>query len=86
MKQLSCSNSGQEWHPWENFKGGQVSSNCPLCFTHIDSQEESFNCVALKKLVEIRGKYDDIFSNQFSQDLVKTLYNIYNFRKEANEK
>ena len=70
----------------ENFMGRQLSSNCPLCFTHVDSQEESFNCVALRKLVTIRGKYCDIFSNKFSEDLVKTLYNIYNFWKEANEK
>ena len=70
----------------ENFKAGQLSTNCPLCFTHIDSQEESFNCVALKKLVMIRGRYCEIFSNQVSQELVKTLYNIYSFRKESNEK
>ena len=70
----------------ENFKAGQFRTNCTLCFTHIDSQEESFNCVAMNKLMKIRGNYCDIFSDQVSQDLVRTLSNIYNFRKESNEK
>ena len=70
----------------ENFKAGQFRTKCTLCFTHIDSQEESCNCVAMNKLMKIRGKYCDIFSDQVSQDLVRTLSNIYNFRKESNEK
>ena len=69
----------------DNFKGGKLSSMCPLCFSHIDSQEESFTCVTLNKLVEIRGKYSDIFANQVPEEVVKSLHSIYMFRKELSE-
>ena len=68
----------------ENFKAKSFSSTCPFCFSHIDSQEESFNCSALNKMIMIRGKYEEIFSDTFSKDLIKTLDNIYNYRKESS--
>ena len=68
----------------ENFKAGKFSSTCPLCFSHIDSQEESFNCVVLNKMMQIKGTYAEIFSSNFSEDLVKTLDNIYSYREELS--
>ena len=68
----------------ENFKAGKFSSTCPLCFSHIDSQEESFNCAVLNKIMQIKGTYAEIFSGNFSEDLVKTLDNIYSYRKELS--
>ena len=44
----------------ENFKAGGFSSTCPFCFSHIDSQEESFNCSVLNKMMQIRGNYVEI--------------------------
>ena len=69
----------------ENFRAGKFNSPCPLCLSHLDSQEESFNCVVLKKVLDIRGKYSDIFKKQFSEELIKTLHKIYNYRKEFND-
>ena len=69
----------------DNFKSGNLSTVCPLCLSHVDSQEESFNCVTLKKVLTIRGNYKDIFTNTFTEELVQTLYAIYNYRNESKE-
>ena len=69
----------------ENFKSGKLATVCPMCLSHPDSQEESFNCPAIKKMLKIRGNYKDIFSNKFPEELIQTLYDIYNCRKEYNE-
>ena len=69
----------------ENFKAGKFSSVCPLCSAHIDSQEESFTCSALNKMLQIRGKYSDIFTNKISEELTQTLESIYIFRKEFED-
>ena len=37
----------------ENFRGGASSIICPLCFSHLDNQELSFQCPAIKKEIEI---------------------------------
>ena len=68
----------------ENYKAGRFSSTCPYCFSLIDSQEESFKCSALNKMIDIRGKYEDIFLGNFSEALIKTLYHIYKYRKESS--
>ena len=66
----------------ENFRGGQTTVICPLCKGHPDSQSESFGCPAIKKVIDVKGEYNQIFGGKFSSDLVKTVQNIYNFREE----
>ena len=68
----------------ENFKAGGFSSTCPFCFSHIDSQEESFNCSVLNKMMQIRGNYVEISSGNVSKELIQTLDNIYSYRKESS--
>ena len=70
----------------ENFRAEKFNSACPFCLSHLDSQEESFSCTAMRKVLEIRGKYSDIFSNNFSEDLINTITRIYNYRKEFSER
>ena len=36
----------------------------------------------MKKIVEIKGEYSDIFGVVFSAELIETLYNVYGFREE----
>ena len=69
----------------ENFKAGKVDSFCPLCQSHRDSQEESFNCLALRKMVDMKGKYSNIFDNKFTEDLIRSLKNIYTYQIEYNK-
>ena len=66
----------------ENFKGGQPTQQCPLCQKHSDTQEESFNCETMNRLIEIEGCYNDIFGFNFDEKLVKSIQKIYNFREE----
>ena len=69
----------------ENFRGGKQTVMCPLCSMHPDSQADSFHCVEMRKLVDIQGNYKDIFSENFSPELVKTLVNIFNYREELRK-
>ena len=41
--------------------------------------------LSLAKVLDIRGKYSDIFKNKFSEELIKTLHKIYNYRNEFND-
>ena len=62
--------------------GGQQTVVCPLCKLHPDGQEESFSCVKLKQIIELRGNYKEIFGWKFSPELIKTVHNVYSFREE----
>ena len=63
----------------ENFRGGQQTVVCPLCKLHPDGQEESFSCVKVKQIIEVRGNYKEIFGWKFSPELIKTVHNTYSF-------
>ena len=69
----------------ENFRGGQKTITCPLCHSHPDGQSESFQCTQLKKLIDVNGDYNQIFSQFIPYDLVKTIHNIYTFREELRK-
>ena len=66
----------------ENFRAGVERTVCPLCSLHVDSQEESFHCTKLRLIMEVKGKYSEVFGSEFPQELVQTLVNIYHFRDE----
>ena len=66
----------------ENFWAGVEKTVCPLCSLHVDSQEESFHCAKLRLIMEVKGKYSQVFGSKFPQELVQTLVNIYHFRDE----
>ena len=52
---------------------------------HPDGQSESFGCTELKKVMNIKGEYLKIFSQNIPEELVKTIHNIYNFREELRK-
>ena len=66
----------------ENFKAGQQTTSCPFCHSHVDSQEESFNCSKMKELVNIRGRFSDVFRENQPVELVKSLFDVFHFREE----
>ena len=53
----------------ENFRGGEKTVLCPLCRKHPDGQEESFSCVQVNRLVNVRGNYKEIFRTKFCQQI-----------------
>ena len=66
----------------ENFRGGNDKVLCPLCGLHVDSQEESFSCPKMKQIINIKGKYNQVFWWKFTQDFIKTIQSIFEFREE----
>ena len=66
----------------ENFRGYSGHSPCPLCLSHLDSQAMCMSCPAIKENVNLQGKYQQIFSNKITKDLVKSLELIEKFRTE----
>ena len=69
----------------ENFRGQSVTIICPLCGLHPDSQSASFNCQFMKTHFLIEGQYNDIFSDNVSSQLVRTLTKIQSFREDSRK-
>ena len=55
--------------------GENALVQCPLCLNHFDSQEMAFQCPKLKSEMELEGIYQDIFKDDISVSLAKTLTN-----------
>ena len=66
----------------QNFRGGQSIIYCPFCQNNADGQEESWKCIKMNSLMDIQGDYKDIFGQTFSQEVIKTVHNLYTFREE----
>jgi hypothetical protein len=69
----------------ENFKNGRKQVPCPLCQSHLDSRSMAFKCPKLKEEVEIKGKYEDLYKDNIPKDLVKTIMDISEFRRNHLE-
>ena len=72
---------------WGNFKGGRPPQNCPICKEHytVDTQEHSFECRVLKRMINIEGEYHDIFSNNINEKIARTVDRIEKMRIELLE-
>ena len=55
---------------------------CPFCGNHADGQRECWNCTKINKIIAIKGKYEEIFGQTFSEELVKTVESLFAFREE----
>ena len=69
----------------ENFKGGEEQTTCPLCQTHLDSQVMALKCPKLTTEVKINGKYEDLFREDISMKLVKTLTDIMTYSNKYDQ-
>ena len=66
----------------ENFRGKDGPINCKLCDNHLDSQVMSFQCSIIKSKFNLKGKYEDIFNENISKEVVKSLKFINSYREE----
>ena len=68
----------------ENFKEKYRDSitACPLCYVQPDTQGHSLQCVQVKMMVTIEGKYTEIFRGKISRKISKTLFNIAKLRED----
>ena len=69
----------------DNFRGGRDQVPCPLCDTHVDKQELSYQCKVIQKEIDIAGSYEEIYSDNMNIDTVKTLQKILETRKRLKE-
>ena len=65
----------------ENFRGPNGPVCCPLCHTHLDNQQMSYQCPEIKQEVEIKGSYTDIFKDAIKLETIKTIVSISETRK-----
>ena len=68
-------------HVDENFRGGRYQVQCPYCNLHPDSQEEILTIV-IKEHIQNLGKYENIFEDEISPDVIKKITQISNLRKQ----
>ena len=69
----------------ENFRGGNGPVPCPLCHLHLDNEEMSFQCQAIKSVMEIKGNIQDIYQQNIRKETVETITKISKYRKQILE-
>ena len=68
-----------------NFRGHGPPEPCPLCGSHEDTQQMSFQCPVILGQMEVTEEYENIFEKKISQPLARTLGKILKLRKKKNE-
>ena len=66
----------------ENMKNSYSSMTCPLCQIQPDTQLHSVQCTVVKTKVNIKGEYKDIFSENITSSISKTLMKISKLRED----
>ena len=69
----------------EHFRGGEEQVVWPLCTLHLDNQELSLQCPVIRKEIDVKGKLADIYKENISYDIIKTVSKISEYRKENSE-
>ena len=69
----------------ENYRGGAESTQCPLCSTHLDNQEMSFDCPILNQEIDIKGNMSDIYEDDIKSESIQTILNISRYRTNILE-
>ena len=59
-----------------NYRGGQDHVICPLCHKHLENEPVALQCNQLKKEMEIKFRFEDIFKDDISVEKAKSLFII----------
>ena len=70
----------------ENYKNNYEVNTCPLCLVQPDTQAHCVQCPVVKENVNIKGDYQEIFTNKISSEISETLFNITDFREAMAKK
>ena len=65
-----------------NYKGQGPPELCPLCGSHEDNQEKSFQCPKVLDKIKITEDYFNIFETKISLNLSKTITAIVELRRQ----
>ena len=68
----------------ENFKNNYDRIECPLCLDKPDSQAHCVQCPIIRENINIRGDYNEIFSEEISKEITQTLLEITTFREHQS--
>jgi hypothetical protein len=60
----------------ENYRGSRSQVMCPLCETHLDNQELSYQCSEITSKLKIMGKIEGIFKDEISLETAETIEKI----------
>ena len=66
----------------ENFRGSNGPVPCPLCGTHLDNQELSFQCQIIKSEVQPTGEMAEIYRDDIKTTTVESLERISKLRSD----
>ena len=69
----------------DNFKNDSAPQNCRMCYLFPDSQSHSVNCFETMKNVKVKGKYEEIFTNNISSETATMITHILDVRKNKLE-
>ena len=69
----------------ENFRGQGGVAICPLCNNHLDNQAMSFQCPALKSLININCGITDIYKEDVTLEAAQTVTQIIKIREKLIE-
>ena len=59
-----------------NFRAGRKEVLCPLCLTHQDEEDLSFQCPVIKTLVDLQCSFNSVFKSIIEYTTVETLRKI----------
>ena len=66
----------------ENYRGGRDQVNCPLCYIHCDKQELSYTWKIIQNEVELKGSFEEVYSDDISIHTIEDIQKITEVRKE----
>ena len=69
----------------ENFRGFNPPLPCKICGKEVDSQSHSVICFQTTKFITKKGKYEEIFLNEISQETAIMLEEILEIRKNKDD-
>ena len=64
-----------------NYRNNSPLKHCPLCFSHPDTQQWSFQCSVLRKHININENYDNILNGKIDKNLANTAKSILKYRE-----
>ena len=59
----------------------KMSVACPFCHVQPDTQLHSVQCNVVKSKINVRGNYRDIFQDNVSVEIIRTLMEIRKLRE-----
>ena len=66
----------------ENVRGSNAPVPCPLCGTHLDNQEMSFQCQIIKAEVQPTGEITEIYRDDIKKTTVESLEKMLKLRAD----